>query len=638
LRLPARMAATGKLPSAHPSTQRMSGGKAVDDFLEWASTSPTIGKKSLDLLRTVVRETCAKALEVLLATDRWERDMTKQELIRRTDFLEFHGEDIGNLTSVDELARQYAERVLGDHRAAAGEHAKMTTKLPLRVLLLEDNSHDAELIEAFLQADGFACDIMRVQTEAEFATALSRADLDVILADYQLPSFDGLSAFKLALAARPEVPFIFVSGTLGEEVAIEALKTGATDYVLKSGLSRLVPSAKRALAEAKERAERKKAEQALRRSEAYLAEAQRLSHTGSFGWNVGTGQIFWSDETHRIFGSDPTTTPSLELVLDRVHPDDRPRARKIFERASTERSDFSAEPRLMMPDGAVKYVRVLAHRTPGEEPGGLFFVGAVTDVTELKRADEEREKLRQLEAEIARFNRVSMMGELAASLTHEIKQPVAGIAADARAVLNWLRRASPEIEEACESVSCIIKGADHVAQIVDHNRALYSRERTQCELIDLNEIIRQMIALLQTAANRQSISIRATLDPDLPTTTGDSVQLRQVLMNLMLNGIEAMTEEKGELNISSQTTDDGQLEISISDAGSGLPLQEPERIFDAFFTTKASGTGMGLAISRRIIESHGGRLWARANCPRGAVFQFAVPTRMLPDVNNSKVR
>jgi signal transduction histidine kinase len=192
-------------------------------------------------------------------------------------------------------------------------------------------------------------------------------------------------------------------------------------------------------------------------------------------------------------------------------------------------------------------------------------------------------------------------------------------------VLNWLRHEPPEMEPACESASCIINGADHVAQIVDRNRALYSRERTQRELIDLNEIIREMVFLLQTAANRQSISIRATLDPDLPTTTGDSVQLHQVLMNLMLNSIEAMTEEKGELNIRSQRTDDGQLLISVSDTGSGLPLQEPERVFDAFFTTKAHGTGMGLAISRRIIEAHGGRIWARANCPRGAVFQFAVP-------------
>jgi PAS domain S-box-containing protein len=501
----------------------------------------------------------------------------------------------------------------------------MTTKLPLRVLLLEDNPHDAEIIEAFLQADGFICDITRVQTQAQFTTALSRGHFDVILADYQLPSFDGASAFKIALADRPEVPFIFVSGTLGEEAAIEALKTGATDYVLKSGLMRLVPSVHRALSEAEDRAERKKAEQALHRSEAYLAEAQRLSHTGSFGWNVGTGQIFWSDETHRIFGSDPTTTPSLELMLDRVHPDDRPLVRKIIERASTQRRDFSAEHRLMMPGGAVKYVRVLAHRTPGEEPGGLFFVGAVTDVTDLKRAEQEREKLRQLEDEIAHINRVSMMGELAASLTHEIKQPIAAAINDARTAMRWLEREPPDTGEALDALSSVTNAAGRVAEIIDRNYSLYRRDATLQERIDVNDIIREMVVLVRDLANRQSVSMRATLEPGLPTTTGDRVQLHQVLMNLMLNGIEAMTEEKGELSISSQTTDDGQLLISVSDSGSGLPVQEPERVFDAFFTTKAHGTGMGLTISRRIIESHGGRLRASANAGRGTTFQFTLP-------------
>ena len=255
----------------------------------------------------------------------------------------------------------------------------------------------------------------------------------------------------------------------------------------------------------------------------------------------------------------------------------------------------------------------------------MFFVGAVTDVTELKRAEQEREKLRQLEAEIARFNRVSVMSESAASLAHEIKQPVAGIAADAAAVLNWLRREPPEIEEARESASCIIKGAEHVAHIVDRNRALYSRETTQREVIDLNEIIREMAVLLRDTAHRHCISIRSELDPALPATSADRVQLQQVLMNLMLNGIEAMKEGSGELSVTSTRTQDGDFLVAVSDCGIGLPEAGPERVFDAFFTTKPDGTGMGLSISRRIIESHGGRLWASANAERGATFQFTLP-------------
>ena len=194
---------------------------------------------------------------------------------------------------------------------------------PLRILLLEDSAMDAELIQELLEADHFVCEVIRVQTRAEFLAALDDAGIDLILADYTLPSFDGLSALKLAMNARPDLPFIFVSGSLGEEKAIEALKIGATDYVLKTRLSRLVPSVQRALREARERAERKKAEEALRRSEMYLAEAERLSQTGSFAWNASTGELYWSDGAYRIFECEPTIKPNIQLVVDRTHPDDR---------------------------------------------------------------------------------------------------------------------------------------------------------------------------------------------------------------------------------------------------------------------------------------------------------------------------
>ena len=180
---------------------------------------------------------------------------------------------------------------------------------PLHILLLEDNAADAELIQELLAAEHIVCEVTRVQTRAEFVAALKDTGIELILADYKLPSFDGLSALHLALSERPDVPFIFVSGTVGEDVAIEALKIGATDYVLKQRLSRLVPSVQRALREARERAERRKVEEALRRSEMYLAEAQRLSHTGSFGWDVASGEIYWSEETYRIFEYEPTKSP-----------------------------------------------------------------------------------------------------------------------------------------------------------------------------------------------------------------------------------------------------------------------------------------------------------------------------------------
>jgi DNA-binding NtrC family response regulator len=210
----------------------------------------------------------------------------------------------------------------------------MIAKSPLRILLLEDSAADARLVQDILEADSLLCEVVRVQTRAEFVSALEDRRVDLILADYSLPSFDGISALKIALGARPDLPFIFVSATLGEEVAIEALKIGATDYVLKTKLSRLVPAVQRAMREAEERAERRKAEQALRRSEAYLLEAQRLSRTGSFGWDVASGRIDWSDETFRIFQCDPAIAPTLQTVLDRTHPEDRPGVRRTVDRAA----------------------------------------------------------------------------------------------------------------------------------------------------------------------------------------------------------------------------------------------------------------------------------------------------------------
>ena len=619
---------------------------------------------------------------------------------------------------------------------------------PLRILLLEDDLGDVELIQELLEVDHFDCEVTRVQTRPEFLAALESAEIDLILADYKLPSFDGLSALKLAQSARPDLPFIFVSGTIGEDVAIEALKIGATDYVLKTRLERLVPSVQRALREARERAERRKAEQALRRSEMYLAEAQRLSHTGSFGWNVSSGEIYWSDETYRIFECEPTTKPTLQMVIDQTHPDDRVRLQQIIERALIERREYLAEHRVVMADGSVKYLRAVGNCARSEDPGRIVFIGAVTDVTERKRAEEtlreqanllnlthdaifvrdmngvitywnrgaealygwtagqaegriarellktvssvprdrimaellssgrwegelgrtkkdgtqvvvasrwslqrdargmpvaaletdnditerkraeeERERLRQLEADLARINRMSMMGELAASLGHEINQPIAAAAINARACLRWLQREPPEIEEARQTASRIVSDLARVGDIIERNRSLYRRGTPPRELMDLNEIIRQMVVLLRDAAKRQSISIRTDLDAALPTTTADHVQLQQVLMNLMLNGIEAMKDQSGELSVTSTRTEDGQLLISVRDAGIGLPGEELERIFEAFFTTKPQGTGMGLSISRRIIESHGGRLWASPNTGRGATFQFTLPTR-----------
>jgi signal transduction histidine kinase len=247
------------------------------------------------------------------------------------------------------------------------------------------------------------------------------------------------------------------------------------------------------------------------------------------------------------------------------------------------------------------------------------------DITERKHAEEQRRRLRELERDLARINRVSMMGELAASLAHEIRQPIAGVALNAETCLRWIRREPPGLAHAGEALSRILNDAKRTASIIDRNLSLYSRGAPQREPIDLNEIIREMVVMLRDAACRHGILIRCEIDPALPTTTADRVQLQQVLMKLILNGIEAMQAGSGELSVASQRTEDGQLLVLVSDSGIGFPGEHLERIFEAFYTTKPQGTGMGLSISRRIIESHGGRLWASANTGRGATFQFTLP-------------
>jgi PAS domain S-box-containing protein len=375
--------------------------------------------------------------------------------------------------------------------------------------------------------------------------------------------------------------------------------------------------------------QRQRAEEALQRSEAYLAEAQRLSHTGSFGWDVSSGQIFWSEETFRIFEYDPTNKPTVDVILLRTHPEDRVFVQETLDQIARDRKAFDFEHRLLLPGGSVKYVQVVGHPSINDESGNFEFVGAVTDITERRRAEEERERLRQVQADLSHVTRMTTMGELTASLAHEIKQPISAAVTDAKTCLRWLGRDVPDVPEAREAASRLVKDVTRAADIIGRVSLLFKKGALQRELVDVNELIREMIILLRSEANRYSISIRTELAEDLPKVMADRVQLQQVFMNLMLNGIDAMKETTGgvELTIKSEA-DDGQLLISVSDTGAGLPPEQMDLIFRAFFTTKDNGTGMGLPISRSIIESHGGRLWAADTSGRGATFQFTLPTTL----------
>jgi PAS domain S-box-containing protein len=537
--------------------------------------------------------------------------------------------------------------------------------------------------------------------------------------------------------------------------------------------------------------ERKRAEEALRRSESYLAEAQRLTHTGSWAFNAIT-PLYWSEENCRIWGFDPQQgLPDRETMWQRIHPEDRDRVVEYVQNAVRERRDYAVEFRVVLPDGAVRYIHGLGHTAFSASGELVEVVGTNVDVTERKRAEmllsgekrllemiakgdslalildalcrlveeladgclssillldpntnrlrhgsapslstkyaeaidgivigqsvgscgtaayrrepvivsdiatdplwadyremalahglracwstpilsserkvlgtfaiyyreprnpsrqehelmaqithltsiaierkQREEALHQAQTDLAHVSRVTTMGELTASLAHEVNQPITAAVTNAKTCVRWLAGDAPNIEEAREAAMRSAKNGTRAAEIIGRIRLLFQKGTPKREPVDINEVIREIIVLLRGEATRYSISVRTELDTMLPRLMGDSVQLQQVFMNLLLNGIEAMkdVDDKRELFIKSERWENEQVLVSVHDTGSGLPPQQADHIFDAFFTTKLHGTGMGLSISRSIVESHGGRLWADGNSPRGATFHIALPT------------
>ncbi len=367
----------------------------------------------------------------------------------------------------------------------------------------------------------------------------------------------------------------------------------------------------------------------LERQQAYLAEAQKLTHTASWAWRVSDrSAVHVSGELYRIYGFDPAEgAPTWEEYFERIHPEDRLKWTGTVERAVVEKADYDQEFRILFPNGKVKWIRTVGHPVLSDTGDLEQFVGSSTDITELKFAEQERERLRQLEADLAHIDRVSTLGEMAASLAHEIKQPIAAAITSANSCIEWLAHEPPNLDRARAAAARIDKYGNRAAEIIDRIRSFYKKSPPQRELIDVNGIIHEMLTLLNGEAARHSVAMGTELAAELPKITADRVQLQQVFMNLMLNAIEAMKDSGGELTVRSELQD-GQLQFSVSDTGVGLPTEKMDQIFSAFFTTKPQGSGMGLAISRSIVESHGGQLWASANSGRGATFHFTLPIQV----------
>src|SRR2546421_9650156 len=369
--------------------------------------------------------------------------------------------------------------------------------------------------------------------------------------------------------------------------------------------------------------ERALSEAALKRSEAFLAEAQHLARIGSFAWRVANNEITWSDQLYRIFEFDPQETVTLELIGTRVHPEDLTLLQDMIERASSAASDFQYEHRVLMPDHSVKYLHMIAHGTRNED-GELEYIGAVQDVTNRRLSEEALGKAR---SEVAHVARVMSLGALTASIAHEVNQPLSGIITNASTCMRMLDANPPNVDGARETVRRTIRDGHRASDVITRLRALFSRKDLVKESVDLNEVTREVIALALSELQHNSVIVKPELADELPSITGDRVQLQQVILNLLRNASDAMSsiyDRPRQLLIRTEQDAEG-VRLSVQDAGRGLEPESMNRLFEAFYTTKSDGMGMGLSVSRSIIENNHGRLRATRNNGRGETFSFSIP-------------
>jgi two-component system sensor kinase FixL len=369
---------------------------------------------------------------------------------------------------------------------------------------------------------------------------------------------------------------------------------------------------------------RQRAEYARRRSETYLAEAQRLSRTGSFSWKIATEEQYWSEEIFRIYEYDVAMKPTLDLVRQRSHPDDASLLQQAFERASSGEQNIDITHRLLMPDGSVKHVKVLAH--PARDVAdNVEYVGVLMDITAAKQAEEA---LQELQASLAHVTRVTTLGELTASIAHEVNQPLAAIVTNGDAGLRWLNREVPQLDEVRSAVERMIDSAKLAGEVIARLRALSRKTASEKIRLDINEVVNEVRFLIRREISLHQILVRLDLDSPLPFVFGDRVQLQQVILNLLVNSIQAMAlvdDRPRELLIRSRVHNSEQVLVEVRDSGIGIDPEHVGRLFNAFFTTKADGMGMGLSICRSIIEAHGGRIWASPNAGPGTTLQLTLP-------------
>jgi C4-dicarboxylate-specific signal transduction histidine kinase len=369
---------------------------------------------------------------------------------------------------------------------------------------------------------------------------------------------------------------------------------------------------------------RKNVEEELRRSAAFLAQAQQVSRTGSFSWRVATNEITWSEQLYRIYELEPGTTITLEVIRTRVHPEDLTLYEKMVDQARNGNDDFEWQYRLLMPDQSIKYMHAVARATH-DRNNQLEYIAAVRDVTARRLSDEALDKAR---SELAHVARVMSLGALTASIAHEVNQPLSGIITNASTCMKMLDADPANVDGARETAKRTIRDGRRAADVITRLRALFTKKEAATELVDLNEATREVIALSLSELERNSVITRTELADELPFIRGDRVQLQQVIINLLRNGSDAMSDvhdRPRELLFRTGLDESDCVCLSVRDAGTGFDPQTLDQLFRSFYTTKADGMGIGLSVSRSIIENHRGRLWATPNDGAGVTFSFSIP-------------
>jgi PAS domain S-box-containing protein len=424
---------------------------------------------------------------------------------------------------------------------------------------------------------------------------------------------------------------------LGKRIEMTAVRADGREFPVELAITRIPlegpPSFTGYL---RDITERKRAEQALRRSEAFLAEAQHLSHTGSFSWRVATDEITWSEQLYRIYELEIGVPVTLELIRSRVHPEDLTLYERMVEEARVGGNDFEWHYRLLMPDRSIKYMHALAQSTRDQD-GQLEYIAAVQDVTARRLAEEARDKAR---SELTHVARVTSLGTLTASIAHELNQPLSGIVTNAGTCMRMLAADPPNIDGARETARRTIRDGNRASEMITRLRALFSNKSATMQSLDLNEAVREVIALSLAELQKNRVILRPELSPELPLVTGDRVQLQQVVLNLLRNASDAMStidDRPRDLLIRTEPDDNDRVRLSVGDVGIGFEPQAADQLFDAFFTTKNDGMGIGLSVSRSIIERHHGRLWATPNDGPGVTFSFSIPCK-LEDVTSNSTR